>query len=689
MSRLAVTELEALHARLRAHVPAFAPGLIAVGLMLVWAVHDGGYDADTWYWGALATLATLAAVLIALGAERLRRSRLTIAAATLFALYVAFSYLSISWAQSPGDALQGSNRALLYLLVFLLFASLPWTAEGALATLTVFAIGVGTIAIVLLFRLASADHVQRLVVEGRLLAPTGYFNSSVALFTIGTLLSIALATRRELPGLLRGLLIALACACLQLALIGESRGWLFTLPLVALATIALVTDRLRFVAISLLPIVAVLIPLHRLLAVYKSTGAASLNHAASRAGQLSLALCAAVFILATLIAWAETVARPRALSPLRRRQVGALVAALALAASCGGALVATHGHPFSFVKRQWHGFVHPAGQGTTSSYFGVVGSSRYDFWRVSLDAVVAHPLGGLGQDNFSDYYITRRRTSEEPQWTHSLELRLLVHTGAIGFLLFGGFLATAIALAVRRRRLGATPRARAAAGTALLALVVWLIHGSVDWFWEVPALSGPALGFLAMAGALTADTPATVPAGAAQGRQGVQWRLRSREALQRVPGAAWIAAAGVALLAAVLVLALPYLSVREVSLATDVRATDSSAALRDLSRAANLNPLSPVPGRLGGAIALQVGDYRTAEARFRQAIGREPGAWFGWLGDGLAASQLGDRVRARHDFEVAYSINRVQPAVGQALARVGSKHPLTPAEAFQMFVIAQ
>ena len=24
--------------------------------MLVWAVHDGGYDADTWYWGALVVL---------------------------------------------------------------------------------------------------------------------------------------------------------------------------------------------------------------------------------------------------------------------------------------------------------------------------------------------------------------------------------------------------------------------------------------------------------------------------------------------------------------------------------------------------------------------------------------------------------------------------------------------------------
>ena len=36
----------------------------------------------------------------------------------------------------------------------------------------------------------------------------------------------------------------------------------------------------------------------------------------------------------------------------------------------------------------------------------------------------------------------------------------------------------------------------------MLPLVVWLIYGSVDWFWEMPALSGPALGFLGVAVAL-------------------------------------------------------------------------------------------------------------------------------------------------------------------------------------------
>src|SRR5690348_6924276 len=40
------------------------PGLLVVALLLVWAVHDGGYDADTWYWGALLMLALLAGVVI-------------------------------------------------------------------------------------------------------------------------------------------------------------------------------------------------------------------------------------------------------------------------------------------------------------------------------------------------------------------------------------------------------------------------------------------------------------------------------------------------------------------------------------------------------------------------------------------------------------------------------------------------
>jgi hypothetical protein len=289
-----------------------------------------------------------------------------------------------------------------------------------------------------------------------------------------------------------------------------------------------------------------------------------------------------------------------------------------------------------------------------------------------LDAFVAHPIGGLGQDNFADYYVTRRRTGEEPRWTHSLEMRLLAHTGIVGFALLAAFLLAAVSAALPARRRG-DQLTRAVAGIAMLPLVVWLIHGSVDWFWEMPALSGPAVGFLGMAAALAPVRP-DVPI--ARG-------------VRHIPRPLAVAAAAAAFLCAVIVLAFPYLAVREVSVASDLRGRNPDAALRELSTAAKLNPLSADPARLAGAIALQSGQFAVAEQRFRQAISREPGGWFAWLGDGLAASALGDVTRAHHDYAVAASINSQQLAVKEALARVYSQSPLTAAEGFRLLVLRQ
>lgn len=636
----------------------------------MWAIQDGGYDPSTWYWGALLLLATLTAAVLGPRRTALRLTRASVVALVAFGLYVVWSYLSISWAGSRGDALQGSNRALLYLLVFALMSVLPWTAEGALVALLTFVLGVGSIALVMLIRLASATHVQVLMVEGRFLAPTGYFNSNAALFTMAALVATALAASRTLPGLLRGTLLALAGASLQLAVLGQSRGWLFTLPLVLIATFVLVRDRLRVAVAAVLPIAATLLVLHRLLDVYHSySGKLPLSQAAARAGHSGLLVCAGILFVGTLIAWAETIGKLPRVSRRRGRQLGTAVTVLAVAAGCAGAISATNGHPIGFLKRQWNGFSNYSIPHSSQSYFAVVGSGRYDFWRVSLDAFLAHPLGGLGQDNFADYYITRRRTNEEPEWTHSLEMRLLAHTGLVGFLLFATFLIAAIAAALQPRRHG-SEFVRWVSGAALLPLAVWLIHGSVDWFWEMPALSGPALGFLGMAGGL-APRPVERPA-----------------PLPRAARVLMGSAAMVGVLAAAFVLGLPYLSAREVSIATSASARDPTGALADLRRAAKLDPLSADPGRLAGTIALRNGEFLEAEQRFGQAAAREPGGWFAWLGEGLAASELGDRTRARHDFKVAASIDSLQPAVVDALARVDTTHPLGATQALDMLLVA-
>ena len=123
--------------------------------------------------------------------------------------------------------------------------AVPWTSKTALVALLVFVVGIGAIAVVLLLHLAIVGNVSPLFVGGRLAAPTGYINATAALMMMGALPSIVLASRREFPAPLRGLLLAFATAELQLALSVQSRGWLFTLPFVAIAAIALVPGRLR------------------------------------------------------------------------------------------------------------------------------------------------------------------------------------------------------------------------------------------------------------------------------------------------------------------------------------------------------------------------------------------------------------------------------------------------------------
>src|ERR1700761_1795159 len=292
-----------LAARIRPHAAAALVGLIPVSLMVVWAAHDGGFDDDTWYWGALVLTAVRAGVVTAGRRARGRISPATWYAIVLLGLYVAWSYLSMLWAQSPGVALDGSNRALLYLLMFTLVALLPWTVEAAIAALTVFAVGVGVIAVVLLVRLASADNVFALLSGGRMNAPTGYYNATAALFSMDALVCIGLAARRELPGLLRGLLIAFGGAALQLAVTGQSRGWLFTLPIVVLFVAIVSRDRLRLAAAAVIPVVVTLIPVRGLLHIYDVAYSAQLNTVARHAGEESLVLFGAAFVIGTLLAW--------------------------------------------------------------------------------------------------------------------------------------------------------------------------------------------------------------------------------------------------------------------------------------------------------------------------------------------------------------------------------------------------
>ena len=648
------------------------PGLLGVGLMLVWAIHDGGYDEETWYWGALAVLALLAGSLCVLGTGRLTARRGALAAVACLTAFVGWSFATILWAQSPGLALLGSDKALLYLLLFTLFAVLPWTVTGAVAALLTFAVGIGATAIVLLVRLATGSHVGVLFVGGRLAAPTGYINSTAALFTMGALLGIVLATRRQLWGPVRGALLAFAAAELDLAITVQSRGWLFTLPIVAMVAIGIMPSRLRVTAAAGLPVIAAALDARRLLRVLEDTNSTSLTRLAEHAGRPGLLLCCIVFLVATLVAWVDST-YPRGIGVWPRRVIGVVLAIVAIGGGLAVLDTVSSGHPGAFITRQWNGFAHPESS-YSGSHFANVGSGRYDFWRVALHAFRTHPIDGIGSNNFGDYYLLHGHTGENPNAPHSLEMTLLSETGAVGAALFLAFL-----LLAARESLGARRRpdelVRFTAAAALLPLLPWIIHGSIDWFWEMPALTAPALAFLGLAVALR-----TTPA-AGEALPGIE---RPAARPRRLGRPVIVVGVGAVFACAFIVLAFPYLSVREVSVGTDIQNADPAAALSDLHAASWLNPLDPTPGLVAGAVALRNGRTALAVNSFEQSVHREPDAWLSWLGAGLGESALDHRSRARADFIRARAIDRYQPVVTLALRRLDGPHPLTSEQAFNM-----
>ena len=111
--------------------------------------------------------------------------------------------------------------------------------------LGLYAVGIGVIGGAVLFKAADSVNPAEYLIAGRFAEPTGYHNANAALFTSASLMAIFLASRRETPWPLRGLMLALAGVLFQLALLPQSRGWLIAAPLALLAYLALVPGLVR------------------------------------------------------------------------------------------------------------------------------------------------------------------------------------------------------------------------------------------------------------------------------------------------------------------------------------------------------------------------------------------------------------------------------------------------------------
>lgn len=623
--------------------PALIPCLLAVGVFVAWAASEAGYPTTTWLPGALFLLGVLVVAAVALGFP-LRLSRPTVVALGLMGLFCIWNFASIAWADAKGDAWDGANRTLVYMLIFALFACWPWRSRPAAVLLGAFALGIAAVGAVELIRMSAASNPSDFFVTLRFAEPAGYPNANAALWLSGMWPALFLASRRETPWPLRGLMLASAGLLLELAVLVQSRGAAVALPIVVVLYLVLVPNRLRGVLVMVPVALATAAALAPLLSVYDAGrlghDLTDPIHSAAAAIWLSTA---ALFLVGIALGFAD---RRVEVSRSTGRTVGAGLLALAVVVLLLGGVVAARaiGNPGTWLDDRWADF--KSGYSTdlgSSRFTGSLGSNRYDFWRVSLDQFSASPVGGAGSDNFAIDYVRERRSGEEPLYPHSLLFRLPGQTGLVGTLLFGGFLVSALLAAAPVRTSRRRFRA-AVAAAAIVSFAYWFVHGSLDWFWEFPALAGPAFAWLGLAAGLGS--------GVALGRAPA--RDPARAPLPRAP---LLAAGGLVAVVAALSFALPWMAARNVDAAASGWAADPQQAYHRLDRAAGLNPLSDEPYLVAGAIANRLGDRARARSAFEDARRRTPDGWSPYLQLGLLDALAGHRRDALRQLDHARTLN--------------------------------
>lgn len=607
-----------------AESPALVPALIATALLVVLGATEAGFYPTSWMPAGLFLLALTAVAAIALAPPR-GVPRASLAALALLGAYAVWTFLSITWADQQAIAWEGANRTAIYVLIFALFTLWPADERGARIVMGLFGIGVAAVGLVELLRANASSEPLGYFIGLRLAEPAGYINANVALWTLGLLACVFTAASRETVFWLRPLFLAGGGVLAPLAVLGQSRGWALALPAALVLFVLITPGRVRLLVAIGAVALATLAQRGGLLAVHDEFEPARLDPLLSDA-TTGILLGAAVLGLVGL-AWALADRQVHLPGPVLRR-LGRGVAVLAVVAVAGAAALAVSGDALDGLGDRWEEFKEGGGPASGESRFASGGSNRWDFWTVAWELFEEEPVRGIGMENFQVEYLRRGTSEERPQFPHSLELGVLSQTGLIGAVLLGGALLMALIAAWRVR---SAPRGRrAVAGAAVGIAAYWLLHASVDWFWEFAALTGTAMAMLGLAGAVAPrDEPTRETA-----RQPVRLRL---------PAAVTASLAAAALAVSI---ALPWASELLVREASGNWTEGPQAAFDQLDTAASLNPLSNVPQLTAASIALEIGDMPRARADFAEALDHDPETAYALFELGAIAAERGERAAA-------------------------------------------
>jgi hypothetical protein len=574
----------------------------------------------------------------------------------LFGLYTAWTLASGLWSGAEDRALTEFDRALVYLLLLLLFGLMParrWLMRSltrgiALGCLLVCGAGLITRVLPQVWPIGAG------VSPSRLSYPVTYWNALGILASIGVLLMFGLASDPAEKRAVRALAAASVPILATALLFTFSRGAIGAL-LIGLVLFLLTSRSTALFGALLTSVpaaaVAVLVAYHaKLLATTDPTTSAAVaqgHHVALVVIIAALAAGAARFLLAPLDRWIGAKASGVVFSRRARRGGAAVALALIVIAALGA------GAP-SWISKEYHAFLRSAPiQGATLSdrLTSVSSDGRTDLWRIALKAFSSEPLRGTGAGTYEfDFYRYRKPSSLPVVDAHNLYLQTMAELGLVGLLLLlGTLLAILIALA---RHLRGPDRVLYAA--LVSAFVAWAIHAGIDWDWEMPVVTAWvfAVGGAALAGRSVRGDTAAWEAPAAS-RAPVTGEAAPTTSVmgprRRVPLA--LALLVTAVIPLLIMLSQAYLQRAAVAFTSG----NCQKAKSEAISSSNVLPVRSEPYQIIGYCDMSQGHLRAAVTAMQMAVQQEPGNWQYHYGLAIADSYAG--INPRHALTTAQRLD--------------------------------
>ena len=593
----AEASVNAVH-RIRS-VRSLAVGGGAASSIAVFGFASGGYYPTAWGWGALVAL-WLSATYLVVGTVT-RPAPLALTMLGGLALLSAWTWLSLLWSDDADQTVLEGQRTLLYvavagaLVLVVRRVDIEPLLGGALIGIFLPA-GYGLLTRLFPDRLGVFEPIAGY----RLQEPVGYWNALGLFAAMGAALALGFAARSSLPA--RAFAGAALPVLLATTYFTFSRGAWLALGVGLVVAVAIDPRRLHLLAVGL-----VLAPASGL-AVWLASRQDALTRtdaplaAATDEGHRLALYLLLLAGLSALAAAAFGFAERRVTLP--RTVPLAFAGALALVVVAGSiAVFARYGGPHTIAQKGWDSFsaTPPQDQADLRErLFTFTGSYRVDLWRVALDDYADHPVVGSGSGSYEHYWNEHRPFAHQVRDAHSLYLEVLAELGPIGLALLAIALGAPLVATFLARGHPLVP-------AALAAYVAYLVHASVDWDWELPAVTIAALA-------------CGVGIVAAAGREDDRWLA---------PPARWGGVA--AALALVPVAFIGLVGASALSASEDAIDRGRWEKAEDEARkASRWWRWSPEPWQRLGEAQLGAGDTSAAAASFRKAVSKDRHDWLLW-----------------------------------------------------------